>query len=101
MTQRLVMVCIAILALLSLASPALAKEGAVTKFDSTPTEGHAAQTYTLGYTIKMDGVEPYKAVSTEIIANTADGKPALTLAGVGDGTPGPYTARVTFPAAGT
>lgn len=100
MTRRLVMVCIAILALLSLATPALAKEGAVTKFDSTPTEWHAAQTYTLGYTIKMDGVEPYKADSTEIIATSLKGD-VLSFAGVGDSTPGHYTAKVTFPAVGT
>src|SRR5438067_12343577 len=100
MTRRLFMVCIAILALLSLASPALAKEGAVTKFDSTPTEWHAAQTYTLGYTIKMDGVEPYKADSTEIIANAVDGKTALTFPGCGDATPGHYTGEVPFPSVG-
>ena len=94
------MVCIAVLALLSLASPALAKEGAVTKFDSTPTEWHAAQTYTLGYTIKMDGIEPYKADSTEIIATSIKGE-TLAFPGVGDSTPGHYTAKVTFPAVGT
>ena len=100
MTRRLVMACIAILALLGLASPALAKEGAITRFDSLPTEWHAAQTYTLGYTIKMDGVEPYKADATEIIANSIDGKSTLTFPGAGDATPGHYTARVTFPAVG-
>src|SRR5207248_6055733 len=101
MTRRFVMVCVAIVALLALASPALAKEGAVTKFDSTPNEWHASQAYTLGYMIRMDGVEPYKADTTEIIASSIAGGAALTFPGVGDATPGHYTARVMFPAVGT
>ena len=101
MTRRLVIVFVATLALLGLASPALAKEGAVTKLDSLPTDWHAGQTYALGYTIRMDGVEPYKADRTEIIASSLDGKTNLAFAGVGDATPGHYTAQVSFPAVGT
>jgi hypothetical protein len=101
MSRRLVTALIASLALLALASPALAKESATTKFDSLPGEWHAGQTYALGYTIKMDGVEPYKADRTEIIANSVDGKTNLVFPGVADGTPGHYTAQVMFPAVAT
>ena len=101
MSRRLVTLLIATLALLSLGTTALAKEGAVTKFDSLPTDWHAGQTYALGYTIRMDGTEPYKADRTEIIATSLDGKTNLTFPGVGDTTPGHYTAQVMFPAVGT
>jgi hypothetical protein len=101
MSRRLVTLLVAALALLSLGTTALAKEGAVTKFDSLPTDWHAGQTYALGYTIRMDGTEPYKADRTEIIASSLDGKTNLIFPGVGDTTPGHYTAQVMFPAVGT
>jgi len=101
MSRRILTAVIAALALLAFSAPALAKEGAVTKFDSLPTDWHAGQTYALGYTIKMDGVEPYKADKTEIIANTIDGKMNLTFPGVADGAAGHYVAQVNFPAVGT
>jgi hypothetical protein len=102
MSRRLVTVILAALALLAMSVPALAKEGAVTKFDSLPTDWHAGQTYALGYTIRMDGVQPYQADRTEIIANSIDGKTTLTFPGVTDkSSPGHYTANVMFPAAGT
>ena len=101
MSRRILIAVIAALSLLAFSIPALAKEGAVTKFDSLPTEWHAGQTYTLGYTIKMDGVEPYKADRTEIIANTIDGKATLVFPGIADGAPGHYVAKVTFPSVGT
>ena len=102
MPRRIVTTLIALIALLAFASPALAKEGAVTKFDSgLPSEWHAGQSYTLGYTIRMDGVEPYQADKTEIVANSIDGKTSLVFPGVADGAPGHYTAKVTFPAVGT
>jgi hypothetical protein len=102
MSRRLVTVILAALALLAMSVPALAKEGAVTKFDSLPTDWHAGQTYALGYTIRMDGVQPYQADRTEIIANSIDGKTSLTFPGVTDkSNPGHYTANVMFPAAGT
>jgi hypothetical protein len=101
MKRSLVTAILAALALVALAVPALAKEGAVTKFDSLPTQWIANQSYTLGYTIRMDGVEPYKADRTEIVANSLDGKTSLTFPGVADGSPGHYTAKVLFPAAGT
>jgi len=102
MHQRLITAIVSALLLLALSIPALAKEGAVTKLDpGTPTEWHASQTYALGYTIRMDGVEPYKADRTEIVANSLDGKTSLIFPGVGDATAGHYTAQVTFPSAGT
>ena len=100
MSRGILTAIIAALALLAFSVPALAKEGAVTKFDSLPTDWHAGQTYALGYTIKMDGVEPYKADRTEIIANTIDGKTNLVFPGVADGAPGHYVAQVNFPAVG-
>ncbi|TME25454.1 MAG: hypothetical protein E6I64_10990 [Chloroflexi bacterium] len=90
----------ALLALLALGGAALAKEGAVTKFDSLPSEWHAGQNYTLGYMIRMDGVEPYKADTTEIVIRNGTGK-VLSYPGTPDGTPGHYTAKVYFPAAGS
>ena len=102
MPRRLVTVLIAALTLLALSVPALAKEGAVTKFDSLPTDWHAGQQYALGYTIRMDGTQPYQADRTEIVANSIDGKTSLTFPGVTDkSSPGHYTANVMFPAAGT
>ena len=101
MPRRLTAI-LAALMLLALSAPALAKEGAVTKFDSLPTDWHAGQTYALGYTIRMDGTEPYQADRTEIIANSIDGKTSLTFPGTTDkSSPGHYNANVTFPAAGT
>lgn len=101
MPRRLATAILTALALVALSVPALAKEGAVTKFDSLPADWHAGQVYSLGYLIKMDGVEPYKADRTEIIANSLDGKTTLAFPGVGDARPGHYTAQVSFPAAGT
>jgi hypothetical protein len=101
MQRRLVTALIAALALLAMSVPALAKEGAVTKFDSLPTDWHAGQAYSLGYTIRMDGVEPYKADRTEIIASSLDGKSNFVFPGVGDSTPGHYTAQVMFPSVAT
>ncbi|HEV8536400.1 MAG TPA: hypothetical protein VGR87_11910 [Candidatus Limnocylindria bacterium] len=90
-----------LLALAALAGTALAKEGAITKFDQLPAGGfHAGQTYTLGYTILMDGVEPYKADTTEILVRNANGK-ALAYPGIADGKPGHYVAKVFFPIAGS
>jgi len=101
MSRRIVTTAFAALALLAFSVPALAKEGAVTKFDSLPTDWHVGQTYTLGYTIKMDGIEPYKADRTEIVANTLDGKTSVAFPGVADGATGHYVAKVSFPSAGT
>jgi hypothetical protein len=89
-----------LLALAALGSTALAKEGAVTKFDSLPGSWHAGQTYNLGYTILMDGTEPYKADKTEIVIRNGTGK-VLSYPGTPDGAPGHYVAKVYFPAAGT
>jgi hypothetical protein len=90
-----------LLALAALAGTAFAKEGAVTKLDQLPPGGlHAGQTYMLGYTILMDGVEPYKADTTEILVRNTTGK-ALSYPGTADGAPGHYVAKVYFPAAGT
>lgn len=102
MRPRLAIPLLAIIALLGLAVPALAKEGAITKLDTLPANwAHAGQTYAVGYTIRMDGIEPYKADRTEIVATNLDGKTALSFPGVGDATPGHYTAQVLFPSAGT
>jgi hypothetical protein len=88
-------------ALVALAGSALAKEGAVTRLDPLPPGGlHAGQTYAIGYQILMDGVEPYKADTTEILIRNANGK-ALAYPGTPDGKPGRYVAQVYFPAAGT
>jgi hypothetical protein len=89
-----------LLALAALAGTALAKEGAVTKFDGLPTNWHAGQTYTIGYQILMDGVEPYKADTTEILIRNANGK-ALAYPGIPDGKAGHYVAKVYFPIAGS
>jgi hypothetical protein len=102
MSRRLITAIASALLLLALSVPVLAKEGAVTKFDSLPTDWHAGQTYALGYTIRMDGVQPYQADRTEIVANSIDGKTTLSFPGVTDkSSPGHYTANVTFPSAGT
>jgi hypothetical protein len=101
MARRLAIALLAALGLVALSVPALAKGGAVTKFDSLPTDWHAGQVYSLGYLIKMDGVEPYKADRTEIIASSLDGKTALVFPGAPDATPGHYTAQVRFPTSGT
>jgi len=102
MPRRFTVCILAAFMVLAMSVPALAKEGAVTKLDpGTPTSWYAGQTYSLGYTIRMDGVEPYKADKTEIIANSLDGKTSLVFPGIGDSTPGHYTAKVSFPSVGT
>src|SRR5438067_4028134 len=90
-----------LLALAALAGTALAKEGAVSKLDQLPPGGlHAGQNITVGWTILMDGVEPYKADTTEIVIRNGTGK-VLSYPGTPDGPAGHYTAKVYFPAAGT
>ena len=90
-----------LLALAALAGTAFAKEGAITKLDQLPPGGlHAGQTYAIGYQILMDGVEPYKADTTEILVRNTTGK-ALSYPGTPAGAAGHYVAKVYFPAAGT
>src|SRR5439155_3153614 len=93
MRRTLILALGALCALVAMSGVALAKEGAVTKFDSPPGEWHAGQNYTLGYTIRMDGVEPYKADTTEIVIRNGTGK-VLSYPGTPDGTAGHYTAKV-------
>lgn len=90
-----------LLALTALAGTALAKGGAITKLDGLPPGGlHAGQTYAIGYTILMDGVEPYKADVAEIVVRTGTGK-VLSYPATPQGPAGHYVANVYFPAAGT
>jgi hypothetical protein len=90
-----------LLALAALGGSVLAKEGAVTKLDALPPGGlHAGQVIPIGFTILMDGVEPYKADVAEIVIRNANGK-VLSYPGTPDGAPGHYVANVYFPAAGT
>ena len=57
-----------LLTLGALAGTALAKEGAVSKLDALPPGGlHAGQMIPVGFTMLMDGVEPYKADIAEIV----------------------------------
>src|SRR5437667_12574071 len=64
-----------LLTLGALAGTALAKEGAVTKLDALPSGGiHAGQMIPIGFTILMDGVEPYKADVAEIVVRNGTGK---------------------------
>jgi hypothetical protein len=88
-------------ALGALAGTALAKEGAVTKLDALPPGGlHAGQTIPVGFTILMDGVEPYKADVAEIVIRNGTGK-VLSYPATAQGATGHYVANVFFPAAGT
>jgi hypothetical protein len=90
-----------LLTLGALAGTALAKEGAVTKLDALPPGGlHAGQMIPVGFTILMDGVEPYKADVAEIVVRNATGK-VLTYPATAQGPAGHYVANVYFPAAGT
>ena len=90
-----------LLALAALASTALGKEGAVTKLDALPPGGlHAGQVIPVGFTILMDGVEPYKADVAEIVIRNGTGK-VLSYPATAQGAPGHYVANVYFPAAGT
>ena len=89
-----------LLALGALAGTAFAKEGAVTKLDPLPPGGlHAGQNIPIGFTILMDGVEPYKADVAEIVIRNGTGK-VLSYPAKPDGAPGHYVATVYFPAAG-
>jgi hypothetical protein len=90
-----------LLTLGALAGTALAKEGAVTKLDALPPGGlHAGQTIPVGFTILMDGVEPYKADVAEIVVRNGTGK-VLSYPATAQGAVGHYVANVYFPAAGT
>jgi hypothetical protein len=90
-----------LLTLGALAGSALAKEGAVTKLDALPPGGlHAGQVIPVGFTILMDGVEPYKADVAEIVVRTGTGK-VLSYPATPQGPAGHYVANVYFPAAGT
>ena len=90
-----------LLTLGALAGSALAKEGAVTKLDTLPAGGlHAGQLIPIGFTILMDGVEPYKADVAEIVVRNGTGK-VLSYPATPQGPAGHYVANVYFPAAGT
>jgi hypothetical protein len=90
-----------LLTLGALGGTALAKEGAVTKLDALPPGGlHAGQMIPVGFTILMDGVEPYKADVAEIVVRNGTGK-VLSYPGTAQGAPGHYVANVYFPAAGS
>ena len=90
-----------LLTLGALAGTALAKEGAVTKLDALPPGGlHAGQMIPVGFTILMDGVEPYKADVAEIVIRNGTGK-VLSYPATAQGAAGHYVANVYFPAAGT
>jgi len=90
-----------LLTLGALAGTALAKEGAVTKLDALPSGGiHAGQMIPIGFTILMDGVEPYKADVAEIVVRNGTGK-VLSYPATPQGPAGHYVANVYFPAAGT
>jgi hypothetical protein len=90
-----------LLTLGALAGTALAKEGAVTKLDALPPGGlHAGQLIPVGFTILMDGVEPYKADVAEIVIRNGTGK-VLSYPATPQGPAGHYVANVYFPAAGT
>jgi len=90
-----------LLALGALAGSALAKEGAVSKLDPLPPAGlHAGQMIPVGFTILMDGVQPYKADVAEIVVRNGTGK-VLSYPATPQGPAGHYVANVYFPAAGT
>ena len=90
-----------LLALGALGGTALGKEGAVTKLDALPPGGlHAGQMIPVGFTILMDGVEPYKADVAEIVIRNGTGK-VLSYPATPQGAPGHYVANVYFPAAGS
>jgi hypothetical protein len=90
-----------LLALGALAGSALAKEGAVSKLDPLPPGGlHAGQMIPVGFTILMDGVEPYKADVAEIVVRNGTGK-VLSYPATPQGPAGHYVANVYFPAAGS
>jgi hypothetical protein len=90
-----------LLTLGALAGTALAKEGAISKLDALPAGGlHAGQMIPIGFTILMDGVEPYKADVAEIVIRNGSGK-VLSYPATPQGPAGHYVANVYFPAAGT
>jgi hypothetical protein len=90
-----------LLTLGALAGTALGKEGAITKLDPLPPGGlHAGQAIPVGFTILMDGVEPYKADVAEIVVRNGSGK-VLSYRATAQGPAGHYVANVYFPAAGT
>src|SRR3954469_12037863 len=90
-----------LLTLGALAGSAFAKEGAVSKLDALPPGGlHAGQMIPVGFTILMDGVEPYKADIAEIVVRNGTGK-VLSYPATAQGAAGHYVANVYFPAAGS
>ena len=100
--RRIQLIAIGTLLMLgALAGSALAKEGAVSKLDALPPGGlHAGQMIPVGFTILMDGVEPYKADVAEIVVRNGTGK-VLSYPATAQGAPGHYVANVYFPATGT
>ena len=96
-----ILAALSLLTLVAFGGVALAKEGAVTKLDPLPPGGlHAGQMIPIGFTILMDGVEPYKADVAEIVVRNGTGK-VLSYPATADGAPGHYVAKVYFPAAGS
>src|SRR6059058_1386432 len=74
---------------------------AFAKLDALPPGGlHAGQMIPVGFTILMDGVEPYKADVAEIVVRNGTGK-VLSYPATPQGPAGHYVANVYFPAAGT
>jgi hypothetical protein len=85
----------ATLAMLWLASGALAGGWAVTTLDPLPQTLHAGQTYRIGYVIRQHGVTPVTQGHPRIVITRAGEQ--LSFAGLAQGAPGHYVSEVTFP----
>jgi hypothetical protein len=103
--RRLVTALTATALSLLMAAPAFAGGWAVTTLDDLPPDIRAAQSYTIGYTIRQHGVTPIDVETmggtTEIQITAPDGAKTLKYKGTQTGATGHYTATVIFPYQGS
>jgi hypothetical protein len=103
--RRLVTALTATALSLVMAAPAFAGGWAVTTLDQLPPDMRAAQSYTIGYTIRQHGVTPINVEemggTTEIQITAPDGAKTLKYRGTQSGAVGHYTATVIFPYQGS
>src|SRR5687768_17273007 len=98
--------CAALIALLALATPALAGGWAVVTLDALPSEIQAGQAISLGFMVRQHGVTPVDTgewgggLPNLFARNSATGE-TLQVEARKDGAVGHYVLDVTFPASGS
>jgi cytochrome c2 len=99
--QTIFKVALAVIATLMCVSPALAGGWAVVTLDQLPAQIVAGQPIDIGFTVRQHGVTLRSDIKPIIRLDRANAEDSFTVSAVREGAAGHYTARLTFPSAGT